>query len=371
MGDFVEQVHSDGMIASTALENVTTRFQEALEKADQTYLDAQWAMNALENTVESLTRYDAHVSIEKFGLNVAAIPTSPAPTVPVITYKDFNLTLDYSESAYTSALLDLIKVALMSDINSGGTGLGAAVEAAIWAREAERDKLLNQDTKDLMAAEWSERGLPLPDGILAGNLSKVDIDYQNKKLDKSRAISEETRKLAIQNLQFSKDLSIKLEGVALTHFDSIWNRVLDVYKTKVNTYISQHELGLREILAKVETFKAQADVFIAQVQMAETLAQTEISLFNARIAQAYNQANIAVQNAQMNIEDVRTRNALKVQAMQSIAQMSAQMVASIYAGISASAHIQAGESVDTNLSNQLSESHNYPDETPAPPASPA
>lgn len=367
MGQFVPSVTGLGSITGyNANHEVVSRFQLAYSKADSIYNTAIAALEYLKSEVESLPFREAATTIEQFGLNVSVLLTEPAPVAPVITYEDFNMTLDYTESAYTSSLLDTIKTSLLADLNGGGTGLSANVEADMWIREAERDALLNQDTKDQITAEWAERGLPLPDGILAGNLSKVDIEYQNKKLDKSRAISEETRKLAIQNLQFSKDTSIKLEAIALTHFGSVANRALDVYKTKVTAFISEYEMNLKEISTRVEVYKAQADVFVAEVQAAGTLAQTEINLFNARIAQAYNTAMIASKNVELNIEELKAANALKINAIQGVTQVASQMVASLYAGVSASAHIQAGESASTSLSfdNNLSESHSY-EETPA------
>jgi hypothetical protein len=142
------------------------------------------------------------------------------PTVPVVDFPELSITVPtYSFSAPTNWAFDVsdilisddpfIKAAidrLTSNINNGGTGLSADVEAAIWARQKERDEQQLEDSTDKLTSMWAKKGFSLPDGLLASSLSDLQKEWMNKRLDVSRDISIKQAELEQSNLFKSLEL---------------------------------------------------------------------------------------------------------------------------------------------------------------------
>lgn len=97
-------------------------------------------------------------------------------------------------------LIEIILDFVINTIQNGGTGVNAAVEAAIWAREQERAELASEEAKDTMAGDWARTGFSLPDGVLTTMFSEVDRKYQDSRLTTSRDIAIKTFELEQKNL---------------------------------------------------------------------------------------------------------------------------------------------------------------------------
>lgn len=97
-------------------------------------------------------------------------------------------------------------------ITNGTTGLSLEAQQNIWDYERERDLQAINDTKDRIASDWAKQNWPLPDGVLAAQFMRTDLEYANRKIDKSRDIRVESEKIAIEQVRFAVD---KYIGVAL------------------------------------------------------------------------------------------------------------------------------------------------------------
>jgi hypothetical protein len=169
---------------------------------------------------------------------------------------------------------------LAANIETGGTGLSATVEDAIWDREREREEQQLSDTTDKITTAWAKKGWSLPDGLLADSLSEAQVEYLNRNLSRAREIAVEQGKLEQTNIFKSLELSVSLASTLikmLVDYETLVvgaqestakfaNEYIDIqiktYASKVEAYKSTaqvHEMIIRAELAKVEVYRAQIE----------------------------------------------------------------------------------------------------------------
>ena len=177
-------------------------------------------------------------------------------------------------------LVQAIKNKLTSNINEGGTGLSADVEAAIWDRDLERNEQQLIDSTTKVTSMWAKKGFSLPDGDLAHSLSEIQKEYLNRKIDRSREIAIKQADLEQTNLfkslEIATDLTGKLISMLIAYEDLVFrgqeatarfaNEYIDL---QIKTYMSMveayrataqvHETMVRAEIAKVELYKAQIE----------------------------------------------------------------------------------------------------------------
>lgn len=228
------------------------------------------------------------------------------PDIPMISFPSIDITPPvYNVSAPVPWSFDIGNVVITDDpllqaaitrltnnINNGGTGLSADVEAAIWQRDLERNEQQIEDSTDKVTTMWAKKGFSLPDGMLAHSLSEIQKEYMNKMLDRTREISIKQAELEQTNLFKSLELTIKLAAelinMLIRYEELVFkgqeatakfaNEYVDIqlksYMSKVEAYkaIAQtYEMIIRAELAKVEVYKAQID---AQKVIGEVNNQT-------------------------------------------------------------------------------------------------
>lgn len=265
----------------------------------------------------------------------------------------------FSEDPYVSDLRDQLSVTLLTDIIEGGTGLTAATEAEIFAREEERDALENRERMDNMASEWAERNLPLPDGALLSSISQVDVEYQNKQLDKSRTIAERSEELGIKNKHFTVEQSKAWEAILMDYKSGVEDRSLKAAQAVMEAAIRVFDSLVKKYLAKVELYKADAMVYEASARAAVALMNAEIAKFGAITAKVKAQADIAVKKLDVLIREAELELAPKLEALKAAAQVSSQLAAGAMAGISASASLATHGSASQSASASEADTNGY------------
>jgi len=234
--------------------------------------------------------------------NKPAIPTTTLgsmlniqlPAIPSIVFPDLNIVAPlYTFTAPKEWAFDISDILISDDpfikaaidrltdnINNGGTGLSADVEAAIWARGQEREDQQLEDSTDKITTMWAKKGFSLPDGMLAHSLSEVQKEFMNKKLDLAREISIKQAELEQANLFKSLDLCVnladKLINMLIRYETLVFqaqeatakyaNEYIDIqtktYAAKLEGYRATaqvHETIVRANIAKVELYKAQIE----------------------------------------------------------------------------------------------------------------
>lgn len=223
-------------------------------------------------------------------------------TQPVL--QELNLSdvdpMNAGEFIFDDTLIDAIKTRLQHNIVNGGTGLLSAIETAIWQRDLERNEQQLEDSTDKLIQVWAKKGFTLPDGMLANSLAKIQKEYMNKLLDRSREISVKQAELEQANLFKSMELGISLISQlirAMLDYDNlalrvkedamkfsndyintqiaINNNLVEVYKAKVAAY---GEL-MRAEIAKIEIYRAQIQAALGILQ----LNDQQVKIYSAQI----------------------------------------------------------------------------------------
>lgn len=194
------------------------------------------------------------------------------PPAPVVTIADFGeaipayeLTVpdsefSYVEPVYSSALKDALSAKLLSDVQTGGTGLSTEVEDAIWERTRERDDKDYVSAAEKLDSKWSGKNFSLPDGTLAELHQDLIVDDRNQRVERSRDILIKQGELAQTNTHFMITSSLSLEQLELNHANEVSNRALEAQKSVVEFGIAFHNLKIADYNIQLERSKVQATV---------------------------------------------------------------------------------------------------------------
>ena len=308
---------------------IDEKFEDGRGYAQDAFRIANETIQRLSDLAQNLQSLDIDVStledvvpptIEDF---VATIPTSP---VIELNMPDELTLVDDIENALHDKLL--------SDITSGGPAIPAAVEEAIFNRENERALLLHQDNVDKISAEWSRRGFTLPNGILASNLTQAVIEYNNKRLDVSRDIAIKSFELGDTNTKFAIDKALGWYGVKI-----------QIYQSKIQAEIARIDALIKMYMGQVEVYKGTAMVYT-------TLTDVQIKKFDVEFRMALAKAELIIKDAEIDMENYRSLNGLKIEAMKAISATAAQLIAGALSSVSAG--------VNMSVSNAASYAYGAP-----------
>lgn len=272
------------------------------------------------------------------------------PTPIPDPYFPFN----YNEDFYQSSLLDATKARLLHDVTYGGTGLSPDVEAAIFARENERDELALQDTIDKISADWSRRRFAMPNGLLAVGVHRAYLDWDYAMLDKARKITEESEKIAIENTRFVIGASSTLEGTLMNDKSGYWNRNLDGKKAEVNAGVQLFDSLVKKYLGIYEGWKAQAQTYEAKTRGAAAKWGSELGLINTKMDIAKTKAGLVMKTDELNIG--QNKDAANYQ--QNFVTATAQVISHVVAGFLSALHASVGFSESLGDSTSRSCSYN-------------
>lgn len=202
-----------------------------------------------------------------------SIPGEPVYSVPAFsamvppnTVRMPTINIEDGNTRYDSALLDALRAKLTNNIRFGGTGLPEDVEDAIYARDSERARLALDDEIDRFTDEWAKRGLPLPDGALAGGLRALHLDFTNKRLDVSRDIAIKQAELEQANMFKSIEEAIRMETVFIDFQKDVNQRVFLRSKALADSAIEVVKLEIANFNAKVDSYNKQGEVYKALLQ---------------------------------------------------------------------------------------------------------
>lgn len=212
---------------------------------------------------------------------------------------------------YTSTVLATLTSTLLTQL-AGGTGLPASVETAIWDRARERESAAAQAAIDTALREAEALGYELPPGVLVDSIRRETRAY----FDKASTIS--------------RDVAIKQAELEQTNMQ----RAIEQATT--------FETSLADIISKraslsLEQFKALVARFQAEVDQEVKRWETQIKLYEAQV-------NYALAGQRINSEVIRANLATVSDAAKIGAQVFAQLTASAYGLIRASASVSASAS---------------------------
>jgi hypothetical protein len=206
----------------------------------------------------------------------------------------------YNEEMYSSELGEALRVKILGTLASGGTGLGAEVEAAIWNQAKLRTESENARLYTEALNFWSSRGWSIPTGALDGRLYEVSTEQSRALADINEKILIEQARLAQEMDKFIMQSGLQYEQQVMNYSNELQNRAFQaakivvemaiaIFQAKVLWYNAQmdafktmasvYEIRIRAELGKIEVFKAQLEAAHLQVE----INQAEIQLYLAQL----------------------------------------------------------------------------------------
>lgn len=178
--------------------------------------------------------------------------------IPVNTLVPPDQQFNYVEPIFELTLKDNITTKLNTDIISGGTGLDAAIEAAIFDRAEERDKLVLEDTIQAITDEWAGRGYTLPTGVLQELIEKARLEHDNNRLTTNRDIQKLQADLAQTNTHFTIDKGLNLVAQEFQHAHQVNERALRAEEALIRFAIALWDTKVTDHNLKLERVRIQA-----------------------------------------------------------------------------------------------------------------
>jgi hypothetical protein len=193
---------------------------------------------------------------------------------------------------YGSDLLTAVTNKFLADIVAGGTGLGAAIEEAIWLREQERAEIAAREAKETLAADWENRGFNLPDGVITASMLDIDLKLAADRATSSRDIAVKQAELALTNQHFTLQQAIVLEGQLMNYSSQMAQRTLEANKAMIEMAVAIFNAEVAKYNAKLEAYKTQAVVYESRIRAA--LATVEIYKAQIEGAKLTNEINLGL-----------------------------------------------------------------------------
>jgi hypothetical protein len=275
----------------------------------------------------------------------------------------------------------------MNDLYYGSTGMTPAVEDALFKRNYERDLLEYEDEQDRIAANWAKGGFPYPNGGLRAAQDRATMEFSNKRVDVSRDVMIKSWEIALQNSHFIIAQGIAIEGLFIRWAESVATRVFEaskavieknlktydsrvkgfgekariiieeckakieynlgrirMYEASVNAYASKMRAEAERINAVARGDEAQVSVFDSIVGYDTKKADLELKVIDAKIQQAYSNAQILIKDKEVEIRAYEALMSLKAEAEKAIGAIAAQVAAGSLSAVHAQVHIGADDS---------------------------
>lgn len=388
---------------------IKEKWEIAQEYAQNAYNMASQAIQSLINIAGALELISTNISIDEITFSPGEISVTP-PSVPENLDAEFpaapseptNLIevvfgqlpdfpdpvstdpISSGNHSYTSSVITALQQKLLNDLENGGNGINPEIENAIFQREYERSLLTHNETMDRIAAEWSKRGLPLPDGALAAMFMEEEINFTNKRLDVSRDVSIKSFELAQANTHFAIQQAVAMEAQLIGWANNVAERIFRVSEAVVNAQIARYKVlmdgataqtqaVIEEARGKIEFNRSLIQQYVAQIDAYKSRIQAEatridvlirsyegqvgafkaiadfdiskvgldIKILEARINQAVANAGLQIKDAELRMKNYEVVSQLKIEAQRGIAQIVSQLVAGALSSVSVSASMSA------------------------------
>lgn len=236
---------------------------------DRAYPDAPTADLPAVPSLSSLTLPDAPETL------IVAFDDRPPGNIDAPPDLEFF----YSESDYTTALLEGLNETLLSFVSGTQTGLDPAVEQQIWDRHRRRASLsardrIRQIDRNLASSGWDE-----PGGETRIRYEQSEQEVQNIEAEASRDIAIAQADLEQKNRQLALTTATQLEGILTQYQTGRQQRYLDAAKFSSELAVQYYGLLVQEHNANIEVYKTKAQVYSERIR-AEL---TKVELYKAKL----------------------------------------------------------------------------------------
>jgi len=240
--------------------------------------------------------------------------------------------IDWAERAYDSDIYGPVLAKLLADLVNGTTGLDPDVEAAIYARGQERQRVANDEAYQKVNEDIAARGFTLPPGALTAAIGAINAEILRQDTDLNNNIIVAQGDLAQKNAQFSVTSALRLEELIRNSFDKREDRSLEYEKSVATfavqlyseaikkylavmewnrTYVSTQVEGIKATsaynTALLDEYKAKIDACSVRVDAAAKTNSNVADIFKSEMTGYGIEADSYNKDAQVDIEQLKAR----------------------------------------------------------------
>lgn len=245
-------------------------------------------------------------------LEQIAVPSFAGLSLPMFdaTAPEFEGTalpgiLQWSEPEYRPQIMEDVLVVIRR-LWSGGSGIPAAVEQAMFERASSREDLTAEREIAAVATDFSSRGFTMPTGMQAARVDQMRQDLAVKKNALNRELTIQIAQWQIENIRFGVEHAIAAENVFVNIFHNAAQRMFEAARfqveSQINVYSAQvtlfnakmnaleisarvYDTRVRAELSKIEVFKAEVEAEIARGQINEQRVRAYTAMVQALSAE--------------------------------------------------------------------------------------
>lgn len=227
---------------------------------------------------------------------------------------------------------------------------------------------------DAIASQIQSEGLKIENyksliQAFAAEVEAKKVEYQGY----AEAIKGELAKVDIYDSQVKAFVGrIDAYGKAIDAQSKISDIDIETEKLRLQTYLGQLDAVIKQVQAETAIYSTQVDVYRGQAAMyqAEVGALTsanELAIKEAdtKVRFAVAEADVAIKNAEVNLQNVRSVDQFRLQALISGADVAKGLSQASLAALHIGASVSTSDSTNVSYSNQRSagiscnENHNY------------
>jgi len=299
------------------------------------------------------------------------------PARPSVSVSSLSGIFSFSGALYSSEIIEGILSKISGTLSNGGTGLGAAVEAALWARALTRkeakDAALYTEADDYFAS----RGWVLPVGMHSGRLLEIQKEISREDALLNYEIMTVQAQLADQNTRHNLEQAVGLEGLLRDYYlknEALKLEVskaystatvqeftanveagklqLSIYETDVQAMISLIEAQVKAYLGRVQAYESQATAYKATVEAKATAFAAEASVVKT-------EADIELAKLDAQIKAFLGVAQLRASTAEGAARVSAQVAAGAMSAVNAGVSFSYGANQSASGSDSTSTQFSY------------
>lgn len=245
-------------------------------------------------------------------ISTADIPTLEKLDVPATA----NLTIDmmegYKNKVWKSPELEKLEALMMQYIDTGGTGINAAVEAAIYERARERDLQALRDAMDLAGARTGARGARYPNSMTKAQQSEAISKYLEQKGDLNREIVKIMTDLAQKNTQFATSAALDIEKAYMDFSRAFIGVILDINRGILENFRITQE-------ARIAEFEGQLRGIMGTIEVQMKNAELE-RVYNEQLMEKWKiESGVLLEKGKAQIAQAEHANSLRLSATASLA----------------------------------------------------
>jgi hypothetical protein len=250
-------------------------------------------------------------------------------------------------SEFNSLNLETIQ-AIRAKLTVGGTGLGTAAEAALWARMRARNDLKNEAAYAEIENYYASRGWDIPPGALSGRIMQIQAEILRSETYMNNDMTVEQARLMFENEKFVLELALKtvidyekntIEMVAAQN-----KGVVDVYVSSMEGYKTDVQAEATRVDALGKITVALLEGYKTEVQAAATLVDAEAKEVDAKVKIQLGKAEVELKIAEIDMEIAKFVWGSAIEAQKAIATVASQLAASAMSAVNASVSSSYGAS---------------------------